>query len=313
MKKLKFILFLIIIFLFFIQIGCKKEESSIQSKKIKVIATLFPVYDFAKNIGGQYVDVHLLLPPGVDAHSFEPSPEDIIKISKADVFIYTGIYMEPWAEKILKGIDNKSLIVVDCSYGVKVKKGIDSDGNDHDGHEHKIDPHIWLDLENAKKMVENISEALIKTDPSHKEYYKENAEIYKSKLTKLDERFKEELSSCKTKYFIHGGHYTFGYLAKRYGLHYISAYEAFSPDAEPTAKRLSMVIKIIKKYNAKYIFYEEIISPKLAEVISRETGAKLLKIHGVHNLTKDEWEKGATFIGFMEQNLLNLRIGLQCL
>lgn len=309
--KLKFIIFLTLI-LIFIQTGCKKEESSDASKKIKVIVTLFPIYDFVKNVGGQYVDVHLLLPAGTEAHSFEPKPEDIIKISKADVFIYTGKNLELWAEKILKGINKKSLIVVDCSQGIQLKKGIDNDGNNHDKHEHEVDPHIWLDFENAKKMVDNIIEALIIADSKNKVYYLERGETYKSKLTKLDERFKKELSSCKTRYFIHGGHYTFGYLAKRYGLRYISAYESFSPDAEPTAQRISMIIKTIKKYNTKYVFHEELISPKLAEMISAETGANLLKLHGAHNLTKDEWEKGTTFISLMEQNLLNLKIGLQC-
>lgn len=312
MYKLKYIIFLILIFISLIQTGCKKEESSTVSKRIKVIVTLFPIYDFVKNVGGQYVDVYLLLPAGAEAHSFEPSPEDIIKISKADVFIYTGKHLEPWAEKILKGIDKKSLIVVDCSQGIQLKKGIDSDNHDHGGHEHKVDPHIWLDFENAKKMVDNIVEAIIRADANHKEYYIKHSEVYKLKLTELDERFKKGLSSCKTRYFIHGGHYTFGYLAKRYGLRYISAYESFSPDAEPTAQRISMIIKTIKKYNTKYVFYEELISPKLAEMISRETGANLLKLHGAHNLTRDEWERGTTFISLMEQNLLNLRMGLQC-
>jgi zinc transport system substrate-binding protein len=311
-KRFKVILFLILSLICLIQGGCKKEKHTVLPKKINVIVTLFPIYDFAKNVGAQYINVNLLLPPGVEPHSFEPSPEDIIKIDRADIFIYTGKYMEPWAEKILKGIDKKNLIVADCSKGIQLKSGMGGDNNNHEGHVHKLDPHIWLDFENAKKMVDNILEALIEADKSHNEYYINNAEIYKSKLTKLDERFKESLSSCKMRYFVHGGHYTFGYLARRYGLHYISVYEAFSPNAEPTAQRLSMLINTIKKYNTKYIFYEELISPKLAETISKETGVKLLKLHGAHNLTKDEWEKGFTFIDLMEQNLSNLRLGLQC-
>lgn len=293
----------------------KKEEKQLETKKLTVVTTLFPLYDFAKNIGGQYAEVFLLLPPGVESHGFEPTPEDIIRINKANIFVYTGKYMEPWAEKILKGIDNKALVIVDSSKGVKLIKGADDHSHSHGhkhAHAHEMDPHIWLDFENAQKMVDNILKGFIAADPANESVYRKNAENYKSILIDLDSRFREGLALCKTRYFIHGGHYAFGYMAKRYGLNYISAYHGFSPDAEPTARRIRELIRNMRKHNIRHVFYEELISPRVAEVIAKETGAELLKLHGAHNITKKDWDKGVTFAEIMQQNLVNLKIGLQC-
>ena len=314
MKSLN-IVFILIICLAVMLLSCaKKEEKQPETKKLRIVTTLFPLYDFAKNIGGEHADVSLLLPPGVESHSFEPKPDDIVKINKAGVFIYTGKHMEPWAEKILKGIDNKSLIVVDSSKGINLMKEAEEDGHDHKHgkSEQEMDPHIWLDFGNAQKMVDNMLEGFIKADAVNADVYRKNAAQYKALLSALDNKFREGLASCSTKYFIHGGHYAFGYMAGRYGLNYISAYRGFSPDSEPSAKRLAELVKNMKKHNVKHIFYEELVSPRVADTIAKETGAALLQLHAAHNITKKEWDKGVTFAGLMEQTLANLKIGLQC-
>ena len=314
MKSLN-IVFILIICLAVMLLSCaKKEEKQPETKKLRIVTTLFPLYDFAKNIGVEYADVSLLLPPGVESHSFEPKPDDIVKINKAGVFIYTGKHMEPWAEKILKGIDNKSLIVVDSSNGINLMKEAEEDGHDHKHgkSEQEMDPHIWLDFGNAQKMVDNMLEGFIKADAVNADAYRKNAAQYKALLSALDNKFREGLASCSTKYFIHGGHYAFGYMAGRYGLNYISAYRGFSPDSEPSAKRLAELVKNMKKHNVKHIFYEELVSPRVADTIAKETGAALLQLHAAHNITKKEWDKGVTFAGLMEQTLANLKIGLQC-
>jgi zinc transport system substrate-binding protein len=337
--KWVFILSLILIIAFVFAACQRKEEKAETAQKIQIITTLFPLYDFAKNIGQDKVEVVLLLPPGVEPHSFEPKPDDVVRINKADLFIYTGKHMEPWAVDILKGLDNKNLVVVDSSQGISLMeekgeqehqhgeehskkeipihdeahKHLDKEEHEHrhkEGHHHEMDPHFWLDFVNAQKMVDHILEGLVKKDPIHKELYSKNAEQYKSKLNDLDQKFKETLSRCKTKVFVHAGHFAFGYLSKRYGLEYVSAY-GFSPDAEPSPKRLVELTKTMKKLGLRHIYYEELITPRVAEVISKETGAKLLMLHGAHNLTKDEFEKGDTFISLMEGNLKNLEVGLQ--
>ena len=291
-------------------VSCQtKDEGISEGKKIKVITTLFPLYDFTKTIAGDKAVISLLLPPGVEAHSFEPKPGDILKINTADLFIYTGKYMEPWVENILKGVDNKKLLVVDASNGAVMLEGIEEDTHKH---EHgTIDPHIWLDLSNAQKMVDTIFEGLIKKDPENKDFYLKNAEGYKTKLRELDRQYRETLSHCKKDIFIHGGHFAFNYLAKRYNLKYIAAYKG-SPDAEPTPKRIIELKKKMKEQHIQTIYYEELIIPRVAQVIANETGATLMKLHGAHNISKEDVGKGVTFISIMEENLNSLKVGLQC-
>lgn len=326
------VLIFILIAIFIFASCQKKEQQTAKVEKIKVITTLFPLYDFAKTIGQDKADVVLLLPPGVEPHSFEPKPEDIVRINKADLFVYTGKYMEPWAGDILKGLDHKNLIVVDSSQGISLmeEKGEHEhkhgDKHEHkkahghkeshkhqhkEGHHHEIDPHFWLDFGHAQKMADHILEGFVKKDPSHKEFYSKNAEQVKSRLNDLDLKFKEVLSRCKKKVFVHAGHFAFGYLAKRYGLEYVSAY-GFSPDAEPSPKKMVELTKTLKKHGLRHLYHEELITPRVAETLAKETGASLLMLHGAHNLTKDEFEKGVTFISLMEENLKSLEVGLQC-
>ncbi len=289
---------------------CQKERSeSSQPKKFTIIATLFPVYDFARQIVGDRATVTLLLPPGVEAHSFEPKPGDMLKIAGADIFLYTGKYMEPWVEKILQGVDNKKLIVIDTSSGITLMQGTEEPG-EHHGHG-TYDPHIWLDFTNAQRMVDNILKGLVQQDPLNKDFYTKNAEVYKAGLHDLDKQYNEGLSKCRRDIFVHGGHFAFNYMARRYHLHYISAY-AGSPDAEPTPKKMIELKQIIQNNNIRYIYYEELITPRIADVLAKETGAKLLKLNGAHNITKNELEQGKTFIELMEENLRNLKVGLEC-
>jgi zinc transport system substrate-binding protein len=304
---------ILVLFLFITSIlpSChQKTENLSGEKKITVITTLFPLYDFAKNIGGQKADVTLLLPPGVEPHAFEPRPGDILKIHEADIFVYTGRFMEPWVEDILKSITDQGPLVIDASRAIKLTG--QSAKNEQKHEQGKVDPHIWLDFSNAKRMVINILDGFLNKDPSHKDFYLKNAEEYTKKLDELDKRFRDSLASCKKDIIIHGGHFAFGYLARRYHLTYISAYKGFSPDAEPTPGNLIALTKKLEEHDITYVFYEELLSPKVAEVIARETGARLLMLHGAHNVTKDEMDRGVTFMSLMEHNLNNLRIGLKC-
>lgn len=276
--------------------------------KIKVITTLFPLYDMAKNIGKDKAEVSLLLPPGVEAHAFGPRPSDIVKINEADVFVYTGKFMEPWADGIIKGTANKNLIVIDASRGTEMIPGVFHDEDEPAG---SLDPHIWLDFDNAKMMVRNISQAFQARDAANKVFYEQKAEDYVSRLAELDSAYKTTLTACRNKEIIYGGHYAFGYLANRYGLKYLAA-QGVSPDAEPTAKDLAMLVEQIRKERIKYVFYEELTSPKIAETIAGETGAKMLLLNAAHNLTRDQFEQGISFFAILKTNLDNLKVGLEC-
>ncbi|MBF0506169.1 MAG: zinc ABC transporter substrate-binding protein [Nitrospirae bacterium] len=305
--------YLIVIFSIIIavcQVSCgRRAENAPHSGKLQVVSSLFPLYDFAKNVGGDRADVSLLLPPGVEPHSFEPRPEDIIKLGKADIFIYTNNYMEPWINDILKGINNPGLVIVNSSKDIELLKEEDEEeAQEHGGR----DPHVWLDLTNAAKMVDAICDGFVKKDPVHKEFYRQNAESYKAKLLALDKKFSESLAGCKKKIFMSGGHYSFGYLAKRYNLRYLPAYYGFSPDAEPNPKDLIKLSKELTRNGLHYIFYEELVNPGVARTIAGETGAKLLLLHGAHNISRDELDRNITFLSIMEHNLENLKEGLEC-
>jgi len=290
-------------------IGCNSSShtGAESSHKIKVVTTLFPLYDFAKNVGKDKVEVSLLLPPGVEAHSFEPKPSDIIKINEADLFVYTGKFMEPWAAGVIKGVSNKNLIVIDASQGTKMIPGVFHDEDEPAG---SLDPHIWLDFDNAKIMINNIMQGLQTKDTLNKDFYKEKADEYNKKLTEMDIAYSTTLSPYKGKTIIYGGHYAFGYLARRYGLIYLAA-QGVSPDAEPTANDLAKLVEQIKKDNIKYVYYEELTSPKIAETIANETNAKMLLLNAAHNLTKDQFEHGLSFLDILKEDLANLKVGLQ--
>lgn len=293
-------------------VGCRKtaEQDAVGSGKLRVVATIFPVYEFARAVAGDKAEVTMLLPPGMEPHSFEPRPEDIVRVSRADLFIYTNRYMEPWAGEIVKGAGGGKLTVVDASRGAKFLKV--GDGADHDSHGGEgMDPHLWLDFTNAQSMVDTIAAALADRDPANRAVYLANAAAYRAKLADLDGRYRTGLATCATRTVLHGGHYAFGYLANRYGLRYESAY-AVSADAEPTPAKLAKLVKQVRAEGLKHIYTEELLDPRTAETIARETGASILMLHGAHTVAKADLDKGVTFIALMEKNLASLREGLQC-
>lgn len=278
------------------------------SGKIRVVTTLFPLYDMATFIAADTAEVSLLLPPGVEAHSFEPKPMDLVRINEADVFVYTGNVMEPWVNDVIASAGNQSLVVVDASQGTTMIPGVFGDAGESAG---SLDPHIWLDFDNAKMMVSTIEQALETKNPISKALVQQNASAYRDQLTTLDTSYRTTLATAKIKEIVYAGHYAFGYLAHRYGLGYLAA-QGVSPDSEPTANDLVQLVEQVRKDQIQYIFYEELSSPKIAETIAQETNAKLLLLNAAHNLTKQQFEQGLTFFDILRSNLENLRVGLEC-
>jgi zinc transport system substrate-binding protein len=289
------------------------SEVKQKSARIPVVTTLFPLYDFAKNVGGDRADVTLLLPPGMEPHSFEPRPSDILTLNRAGLFIYTSPAMEPWADSILKGLQNKGLVVVDSSRGISIPALTDEKGHGQkpQRHPHAADPHIWLDFSLAVRMVENIRDGFITKDPASKDIYDKNAAAYIAELRRLDDRYRAGLRRCQKDMIVSGGHFAFAYMAHRYGFRYISVYGA-SPNAEPSAADLARVMKLVRDNGLSHLFHEELINPRVAETLSRETGVTLLKLNAAGNVTRDDFDRGETFLSLMEKNLVNLEKGLQC-
>lgn len=316
-------------------IGCSKSETT-DSKvagdnttKIKVVTTLFPQYDFANQVGKDAVEVKMLLKPGVESHTYEPAPSDIIEINKADVFLYTGDEMEPWVSKILDSLDS-DVMIVDLSKNITLDKVEDHDhehedeesDEDHlhedeseeaeheEDHVHSYDPHIWTNPLNAKIMVEDIKTALSEVDKANKMTYENNAKEYFASLDQLDQDIREVVKQAKRDEVVFGGRFAFHYFFEEYGLDYVSAYDSCSSETEPSAKVIATIIDKVKEDQIPVIFYEEFANPKVAESIANATGAKTLLLHSCHNVSTDDYKNGATYLSLMYQNLENLKEAL---
>lgn len=286
------------------------------SPRFKVFTSIYPVYEFAKNVAGDKADVVMFVPPGKEPHDWEPSLKEIAQLREGLLFIYNGAGFEPWVEKILKNLEAPNLTVVEATKGLSLMNDVDKhaidkhDGQKHDDDNHDLDPHVWLDPVMAQEQVKAIESAFIKVDAANKDYYMARSKDYRETLAVLDKEFNVALGKCEKKEFV-VSHSAFGYLAKRYGLHQI-AVMGLSPDAEPKPGELAEVVQKAKKAKTKYIFVENLVSPKVAEVVAKEIGAQTLVLNPLEGLTKEEVAQGKTYISVMRDNLAQLKKALDC-
>ncbi len=292
------------------------ENNTEESTQLNIVTTLFPQYDFSRTIGGNAVNVTLIIPPGVEPHAFEPTPQDVLKMLDADILIYTSAEMEPWITSVLETLDPSKTLVIDASVGVEMlasdhnhEEDADHEEEAHDDNE-GVDPHYWLDPNNAIIMVNSIESALSEKLPEEQIIFVENASKLKNDLESLDQAIVESVARFESKTILSGGHFAFGYFAHRYGLENVSPYEGFSPDAEPTPQKIAQLIDTISSTKAKAIYYEELIDPRVAKVISDETGVEMLLLHAAHNISKEELSNGTTYLEIMYGNLERLKEGL---
>lgn len=294
-----------------------EDAKALGEEKLSVVAMLFPQYDFARQIAGDRAEVKLLLPAGMDSHSFEPSPSDIVSINKCDVFLYTGAEMEPWTQTLLDGGLESDTLVVDLSKGIEMSETesvTPDDGHDH-GHEekphhHVVDPHIWTSPKNAAVMAKAVCDALCERDPEGESTYRANCDEYIKELEALDTEIRSIIGSGKRTEIIFGSRYAFHYFSEEYGLTCYAAYDSCSEENEASAGAVAGIIDLVNEKSIPVIYHEEMIDPKVARTIAEETGAELLMMHSAHNLTKDEMAAGETYLSIMRQNAENLRKGL---
>ena len=288
-------------------VSCQKADAPAGGRKpggLTAVATIFPVYDFAKIVAGGKVDVTMLVPPGVETHEFEPRPADIVKVHNSDFFIYSGPIMEPWVGSLLAGIGSKGENVVNVGAGIKFTEGGGAGRA-------SVDPHIWLDFSRALTMVDGITVAFSKKDPDNLNFYLKNSGALKSALVSLDERYAMSLKNCPKNIVVHGSHNSFGYLARRYGLRYEPTVDSFR-DAEPSPARMAFLARLMRDNGLKYVLYDELDSPALANALAKETGAGLLGVNSAHTVAKVDFEKGITFMTVMEKNLEKFKTALEC-
>ena len=294
-----FVLGIIITGIFFL---CFYSHPAIAPEKnvgVSVVATFFPLVSFAKAVGGDYVNVKTLIPVGVEPHDFEPSARDIADIEKSKVFIYNGGNFEPWVSRITTDLSSMGVLTVDSSQGIDVI---------YNGK--IIDPHFWLDPVDAQIQVNNILTALVKADPEHTDYYRSNSRDYLQKLVDLDKEYRQILFNCDSHEVV-SSHQALGYLAQRYGLN-ITTISGLSPLEEPSPKKLAEITNTIKSKNIKYIFFETLVSPKLAQTLATETGAKTLPFNPLEGLSASEAAAGKDYLSVQKDNLYNLSIALSC-
>lgn len=300
--------------------ACNSDNSNTDTSKLSIVTTIFPNYDFARAVASDTADITMLINPGVESHSYEPTPSDIIKIQSADAFIYTGPDMENWAEEILSSINTEKVKVINLSEGIDLLKPMldgehahneDSSSSDDQTHAHEYDPHIWTSPVNAIKMVEEIEAALCEIDPDNSSIYSKNADDYVSQLNDLDNKFKDIVANGADRELIFSGRFALTYFAAEYGLKCDSAYDSCSTETEPSVASITRLINEIKENNIPVVYYEELIDPKVGRSIAEQTGAELMLFHTCHNISLDDFNAGKTYIDLMNDNAVALQAGLK--
>ena len=361
--------------------GCAQTEESQgafdaspeAAGKLKVAVTLFPYYDFVRQIAGDQVDLQMVIPAGMDSHSFEPTPADIRTIQHADILISNGGTMEHWLDETLAALDTTNMTIVTMmdyvdtveeeivegmedadhdhdhahvhaaddhdhsnetpeehaahtheaddydhsgetpeEHAAHAHEADDHDYVDHDGHEEEIeyDEHIWTSPVNAMKLVDVIGDTLAEADPAHADTYHQGAENYKKELEEIDAGFREVSANRKRNMIVMGDKFPFRYLADEYQLDYRAAFSGCSSDTEPSAKTIAYLIDKVKEEQIPAVYYLELSSHRVAEIIGEETGAEPLLLHSCHNVTRAQFDAGITYAGLMRQNIENLRKGI---
>lgn len=275
-------------------------------EKTPASASFYPLYFFASEIGGDKAHVTNITPAGVEPHDFDPTPQDVARLAQNKLLIINGAGFEPWADK-LKG-ELKGVAIVDTSKGINLQDGFEEEA----GHEEEseLDPHVWLSPVLAKSQTEKISDGLIAVDPGNESTYKLNTALLVARFDQLDKKYREGLRSCKQNTFV-TSHSAFGYLAREYSLKQASI-GGLSPEAEPSFSQLAQTIQFVKDNNVKYIFFETLVSPKLAQTIANETGAQTLVLDPIEGLSDDDIGQGKNYFTTMEENLKNLQLALEC-
>jgi len=297
----------------------KQSTNGDADDKLSIVTTIFPAYDFARAITGDNADISVLIKPGAEIHSFEPTPADIIKIENADLFIYIGGESEEWVEKLLRTEEAKGVKIlrlmdyVDHVEEELVEGMMSADeageaGGDEE--EAEIDEHIWTSPKNAILLVEAIGNAVCEIDSNNSATYQDNEKEYIAEIEAIDKDFKKVADEGKRSMIVFGDRYPFRYLSDAYGLSYRAAFTGCSNDTEIDAATMAYLINQVEDGDLPYVYYIELSNQKIAQAISEQTGAEMLLLHSCQNVTKDEFEAGETYVSIMRQNVENLEKGL---
>lgn len=284
--------------------------------KVKVVATIFPQYDFSRQIAGDYADVTMLLGPGEESHTYEPTPQDIITIQNADVFIYVGGESDSWVDSILESFDTSSMEIIslmECVEPVEEElvegmEDIDDHGHDHaesgdDAEEAEYDEHVWTSIDNAQIISQAIADALCDADKDNSLVYRSNCEKYLSELSNLKKQFNSAVNNAQRKTIVFGDRFPLRYFADEFDLDYFAAFPGCAEQSEPSAGTVAFLIEKVREEDIPVVFKLELSNGKIAQTIAESTNAEVEVFNSCHNITLDDFNNGVTYIDMMTQNL----------
>lgn len=299
--------------------GCGTDQTTDQtaadsSKKLQVVATIFPGYDFAKQVCGENAEVTMLLPPGSESHSYEPTPQDIITIQNCDLFIYVGGESDAWVDGILESMDTpvNTVRMMDCVETVEEEtvEGMEAEedtAEDGAEEEAEYDEHVWTSPKNAETITESIADKLCEIDADNSTSYQANCDDYVAQLADLDQSFADFFATVSNKLLIFGDRFPLRYFVEEYGLKYYAAFPGCSTDTEPSAATVAFLIDKVEEDQVGTVFYIEFSNHTVADSIAEATGAKTALFQTCHNVSQEDMDSGATYVSIMRQNLETLK------
>ncbi|PAE18061.1 adhesin [Virgibacillus sp. 7505] len=335
MKKSLFLISTALLLVLLAACGNDDSQKSTEDGKLKVYTTIYPIQYFAERIGGDQVEVESVLPPGSDAHNFEPTSNQMVDIAKSDAFLYSSDELETYAKTIADAVGDEDVKIAQLAEGINLLPFEEEHDHSHeateeehdhsqeateDEHDHEeeateeehdhgsIDPHYWLDPERAKQMAENMKNTLVELDPDNETTYEDNYAAVAKELDELDQKFQQAVEGKDNKKII-VSHAAYGYWEDRYGIEQI-AITGLSPTNEPSQQELEEIIHTAEDNKLNYVLFEQNISPKVATIVQDEIGADVLRIHNLETVTEDEIDAGEDYFSLMDKNIETLEQAL---
>jgi len=308
--------------------ACAGAAGGESERAISIVAMNFPGYDFARHTAGDGAEVSMLIPPGADSHSYEPSPRDLLSIQNADLFIYTGGESDTWLEKLLVSLgdaapetlrmmdvvnvlaeEHTASMETDHAHDHHAADTCTDESHDH-VHEEEMDEHVWTAPRNAICIVEAIADKLCMICPENAEVYRNHAAAYTAQIAEVDRLFAEVVTHAKRDLIVFGDRFPLRYFAAAYGLRYDAAFPGCSEDSEPSVRTVISLVDTVRAENVPVVFHIEYSSQKTARILAEETGAQLRLFHGCHTVSAQEIADGATYVSLMRQNVEALKEAL---
>ena len=291
-----------------------KTTDSQTDGKLRIVTTIFPPYDFARQVAGDQAELTMLLPPGTESHNFDPTPQDMIKIQSADLFVYVGGESDKWVEEMLSSAAKKPKKVIslmDCvdKLEEEIVEGMEAEHED-DSDEVEYDEHVWTSPKNAVIITKALCSVMKELAPQHESLFEKRTNSYCKQLSALDNSFRGIVDEGKRKLMVFGDRFPFKYFADAYGLKYYAAFPGCSGETEPSAATVAFLIDKVKSEKIPVVFTIEFSNGKIADTICESTGAKKLQLHSCHNVTQEEFDGGVTYLELMQQNAVNLKEAL---